>query len=115
MKRLLPRAGAVEHHSQGEEVGIDLANSYAYTDSVTDMPMLEAVGNPVPVNPDKDLRRVALEKGWETRVFRKPISLRSRLPQFRPPELSRTNIAYALTGAALIGAAIIYVTRERPE
>ncbi|MGH9114714.1 MAG: HAD family hydrolase, partial [Acidimicrobiales bacterium] len=45
--------------------GIDLATSYAYTDSATDLPMLEAVGHPVAVNPDRALRRVAEERGWD--------------------------------------------------
>jgi HAD superfamily hydrolase (TIGR01490 family) len=44
---------------------IDLAGSYAYSDSESDLPMLRAVGNPVVVNPDADLRRIALDEGWE--------------------------------------------------
>lgn len=45
--------------------GIDLAASYAYSDSESDLPMLRAVGHPVVVNPDADLRRIAAEEGWE--------------------------------------------------
>jgi HAD superfamily hydrolase (TIGR01490 family) len=45
--------------------GIDLSASYAYSDSESDLPMLRAVGYPVVVNPDAQLRRVALEQGWE--------------------------------------------------
>jgi HAD superfamily hydrolase (TIGR01490 family) len=45
--------------------GIDLAASHAYSDSESDLPMLRAVGRPVVVNPDADLRRIALEEGWE--------------------------------------------------
>ena len=45
-------------------VGIDPARSFAYSDSVTDLPLLGAVGHPVAVNPDKELRRVAEEHGW---------------------------------------------------
>jgi HAD superfamily hydrolase (TIGR01490 family) len=44
---------------------IDLEASYAYSDSESDLPMLRAVGNPVVVNPDADLRRIASEQGWE--------------------------------------------------
>jgi HAD superfamily hydrolase (TIGR01490 family) len=44
---------------------IDLSASYAYSDSESDLPMLRAVGNPVVVNPDADLRRIAREEGWE--------------------------------------------------
>jgi HAD superfamily hydrolase (TIGR01490 family) len=45
--------------------GIDLAASYAYSDSESDLPMLRAVGHPVVVNPDAELRRIAAEEGWE--------------------------------------------------
>ena len=48
-----------------EREGIDLAASYAYSDSESDLPMLRAVGHPVVVNPDADLRRIAGEEGWE--------------------------------------------------
>ncbi|MHB1930691.1 MAG: HAD family hydrolase [Acidimicrobiales bacterium] len=50
--------------------GIDLAASWAYSDSITDLPMLESVGHPVAVNPDRALRRVALLRGWEVARFR---------------------------------------------
>ena len=49
--------------------GIDLDASYAYSDSATDVPMLEAVGHPVAVNPDRHLRQVAAERGWEVARF----------------------------------------------
>ena len=48
-----------------EREGIDLAASYAYSDSESDMPMLRAVGHPVAVNPDAALLKVAREEGWE--------------------------------------------------
>lgn len=44
---------------------IDLAASYAYSDSESDLPMLRTVGYPVVVNPDADLHRIAIEEGWE--------------------------------------------------
>jgi phosphoserine phosphatase len=44
---------------------IDLEASFAYSDSESDLPMLRAVGQPVVVNPDAELRRIALEEGWE--------------------------------------------------
>jgi phosphoserine phosphatase len=49
--------------------GIDLAESYAYSDSESDLPMLRAVGHPVAVNPDAELARVAREEGWEIMRF----------------------------------------------
>jgi HAD superfamily hydrolase (TIGR01490 family) len=44
---------------------IDLSASYAYSDSESDLPMLRVVGNPVVVNPDAHLRRIAAAEGWE--------------------------------------------------
>jgi HAD superfamily hydrolase (TIGR01490 family) len=49
--------------------GIDLAASYAYSDSESDLPMLRTVGHPVVVNPDAELRRVARAEGWEVMRF----------------------------------------------
>jgi HAD superfamily hydrolase (TIGR01490 family) len=49
--------------------GIDLAASFAYSDSESDLPMLEAVGHPVAVNPDGTLARVARERGWDVLRF----------------------------------------------
>jgi HAD superfamily hydrolase (TIGR01490 family) len=58
------RAFAADHD-------IDLATSYAYSDSVSDLPMLQAVGNPVVVNPDERLTRIAREHGWRVMRFEK--------------------------------------------
>jgi HAD superfamily hydrolase (TIGR01490 family) len=52
-----------------QERGIDLAESWAYSDSASDLPMLRAVGHPVAVNPDNELARVAREEGWEVMTF----------------------------------------------
>jgi alcohol-forming fatty acyl-CoA reductase len=52
------------------EVGGDLPASYAYGDSVSDLPMLEAVGHPVAVNPDPRLRRIARERRWAVERWR---------------------------------------------
>jgi HAD superfamily hydrolase (TIGR01490 family) len=49
--------------------GIDLAQSYAYSDSLSDLPMLRAVGNPVAVNPDPPLAEIARAEGWQTLHF----------------------------------------------
>jgi HAD superfamily hydrolase (TIGR01490 family) len=49
--------------------GIDLAASWAYSDSESDLPMLRLVGNPVAVNPDAELGRVARAEGWEVLRF----------------------------------------------
>jgi HAD superfamily hydrolase (TIGR01490 family) len=52
-----------------EREGIDLAESWGYSDSESDLPMLRAVGHPVAVNPDKELARVARAEGWEVLRF----------------------------------------------
>jgi HAD superfamily hydrolase (TIGR01490 family) len=52
-----------------ERHGISLERSWAYTDSATDVPMLEAVGHPVAVNPDRALRRIAQMRGWPVLKF----------------------------------------------
>jgi HAD superfamily hydrolase (TIGR01490 family) len=49
--------------------GLDLASSTAYSDSHSDVPFLEAVGHPVAVNPDRELRRIAAERGWPVLRF----------------------------------------------
>jgi HAD superfamily hydrolase (TIGR01490 family) len=49
--------------------GIDLGASYAYSDSLSDLPMLRAVGNPVAVNPDPPLAALANEEDWQTLRF----------------------------------------------
>jgi HAD superfamily hydrolase (TIGR01490 family) len=79
-----------------ERESIDLAASWAYSDSESDLPMLRAVGNPVAVHPDKTLARVAREEGWEILRF------------------DRRRIRYA--GAAVAAAAVgggVAVTRVR--
>ena len=66
------REGKAEAIRQvAERKGFDLADSYAYSDSESDLPMLRAVGRPVVVNPDAELLRVAREEGWEVMRFDK--------------------------------------------
>ena len=63
------------------ERGIDLDESWAYSDSGTDIPMLEAVGHPVAVNPDRYLLRAAQANDWAIRYFEETVALRgSRVP-----------------------------------
>jgi phosphoserine phosphatase len=57
------KARAIERLAR--ERGFDLADSYAYTDSASDLPMLRLVGHPVAVNPDRELLRVARSEGWD--------------------------------------------------
>ena len=60
------------------EKGYDLSRSFAYSDSITDVHMLEVVGHPHAVNPDRELRRQATQRGWPVLVFTRPVALRSR-------------------------------------
>lgn len=92
--------------------GFNLADCYAYSDSITDLPMLEAVGHPAAVNPDRALRRMARERGWPVLVFTRPVSLRSRVAGFRGsgrPVMAGTAVG---VGAAVAGIAW-YAARRR--
>jgi HAD superfamily hydrolase (TIGR01490 family) len=80
--------------------GIDLQGSFAYSDSITDLPMLEAVGNPVAVNPDRELRKIADQRGWRIRDFRRPVRLRTRFQAV--PRPSPVAVAVAAALAALL-------------
>jgi HAD superfamily hydrolase (TIGR01490 family) len=90
-----------------ERNGIELNSSYAYSDSITDLPMLEAVGNPVAVNPDKELRREAEERGWQIRDFRRPVQLRTRLAGAVPK--TKPSVAATLAGVGVIAAVLVWV------
>lgn len=85
--------------------GIDLTASYAYSDSITDLPMLEAVGHPVAVNPDKDLEREAKEREWEVRHFARPVRLRDRVPV--PPKGPTIAVGTALAVGSAAAAAYV--------
>lgn len=95
-------------HSQG----IDLAASYAYSDSATDLPMLQAVGHPVAVNADRELARAARENGWEQRTFVRKVRLRDRVPM--PPAKATAAIA-GLAAATAAGVATASWLRRRAE
>jgi HAD superfamily hydrolase (TIGR01490 family) len=93
-----------------EKEGIDLAKSWAYSDSATDLPMLETVGHPVVVNPDRELARVARDRGWEVRKFERPVRLRDRVPT--PPPAPTAVGASALVAGGL--AALWWKRRHAP-
>ena len=71
---------------------IDLGASFAYSDSVSDLPMLRAVGTPVVVNPDEELTRIAGEEGWRVMRF-------ERLGR----RLALAGFTVVLAGAGLLG------------
>jgi HAD superfamily hydrolase (TIGR01490 family) len=93
-----------------ETEGFDLAESSAYSDSYTDLPMLEAVGHPVAVNPDRVLAKLARERDWEVMQFTKPIRLRDRVSV---PSLSITAAAAGVTAAASVGALVAWRLARR--
>jgi HAD superfamily hydrolase (TIGR01490 family) len=86
-----------------DRLGIDLEGSYAYSDSVTDVPMLSVVGHPVAVNPDRELRRIAAERGWEIRVFTRPVPLGSRVRVPTNPTMAAGAGSLVVLGAAIGG------------
>ena len=88
-RSLLPGAKGEALEADAAEHGIDLARSWAYSDSISDRPMLEAVGHPVAVNPDRELRRLAAELDWPVRDLERPVNLRNPLQ----PTIPRPNLA----------------------
>jgi HAD superfamily hydrolase (TIGR01490 family) len=91
-----------------EQRGYDLADCYAYSDSVTDVPMLEEVGHPHAVNPDKELRKVAASRGWPVLQFTKPVAIRSRgVPPARPA------LAVLAVGGAVAAGGVLWANARR--
>ena len=90
--------------------GYPLEHCYAYSDSGTDLPMLETVGHPAVVNPDRALRKDALSRGWPVLTFTKPVSLRDRLPAPSPAALATTA---AVGLSALAAGALTYSVLRR--
>ena len=94
------KAEAVQELAVEED--IDLAVSTAYSDSHTDLPFLEVVGNPVAVNPDRDLRRIARERGWPILTFSAPLY-----------PVARRRLRPALIGVPLALGAAVWAVRRR--
>ncbi|MFE1314421.1 HAD family hydrolase [Streptomyces sp. NPDC058755] len=92
--------------------GYDLDRCYAYSDSVTDLPMLQAVGHAHAVNPDRALRREAVARGWPVLEFRRPVRLKQRLPAFSVPPRPAL-VAVAAIGAAAATAGLVWYTSRR--
>jgi len=110
--------GGVEFYSYGPykvdaiealalEHDLDLDACYAYTDSITDLPMLEAVGHPVVINPDRALAKVATDRDWEVRSFSNKLPLAERVGDH-----ARTGAIVAGAGA-LAGGAGWYLRNKR--
>lgn len=93
-----------------EQKGYDLENSYAYSDSETDAPMLSIVGHPFAVNPDKTLRRLATEENWPVLNFSHPVPLRHRLGLGTTS--GKTAVGVLAVGVAALGVAIVAKKRN---
>lgn len=112
--------GEIEFYAYGEnkatairefaaDKGYDLSECHAYSDSITDLPMLAEVGHPTAVNPDRALRREAINHGWPIVVFDKPVSLRNRLSIVRQ---ARPVLGTAVGLSAAAGL-VWYANRRR--
>ena len=113
--------GEIEFYSAGEhkvtaieaaadEHGLDLSESFAYSDSITDLPMLKRVGHPVAVNPDRGLLKEATERNWEIRVFDHPRPLTEAHP-VRTPQVATAG---AVGAAVSAGVALWWRSRHPP-
>ncbi|WP_042390756.1 HAD family hydrolase [Streptacidiphilus melanogenes] len=91
--------------------GYDLQRCYAYSDSATDLPLLEAVGHPHAVNPDRALRREAQARSWPVLVFTRPVQLRERSASLAVT--SRPMLAAAALGAAVTAAGLVWYAARR--
>lgn len=96
------QAKADAMRSFAKKVGLDLSKSYAYSDSATDIPMLEAVGNPAAVNPSRELRKEAEAREWDILDFDRPVPM---MP--RPP--AKTAPAAAIAGAVAAACVAVWL------
>ena len=114
--------GEIEHYVYGpakaeaiarlaESEGYDLQGSFAYSDSATDLPMLEAVGHPYAVNPDRALRKEAVAREWPVLTFSRPVRLRQRIPSLTmpPPPV----LAVVAAGAVAATAGLVWLASRR--
>jgi phosphoserine phosphatase len=90
---------AVAMRELAEQRGIDLSQSFAYSDSETDIPMLEAVGHAYAVNPDRMLTKLAHEREWPILDFSHPVRAHDRSKSHTPFFISAVVIGVA----ALLG------------
>jgi HAD superfamily hydrolase (TIGR01490 family) len=90
--------------------GYALEHCYAYSDSITDLPMLESVGHPTVVNPDRALRKEAAARGWPALTFSRPVSLRDRISA---PSGAAVATTVAVGVSALAAGALTYSLLRR--
>lgn len=90
---------AVAIRALADRLGYDLDASYAYSDSITDAPMLAVVGHAFAVNPDRGLRRMAAEEGWGVLTFDRPVLLRAFLRPSKPVVVVATGVLVVVVAA----------------
>ncbi|MGO3795848.1 MAG: HAD family hydrolase [Pauljensenia sp.] len=106
--------GRILHFNHGEEKaracarlaqeqGWDLAESFAYSDSVTDLPLLELVGHPVAVNPDRGLREAAQGNDWQVLSFTHTVRVRTSPARMLLP-LAVAGLTVCTVGYTLLRA-----------
>jgi HAD superfamily hydrolase (TIGR01490 family) len=115
-------SGQVEFYCYGENkavaakqlamtYGYDLAACHAYTDSSTDIPLLDVVGHPHAVNPDRALRKHAMDSGWPVLAFEHPMSLRNRIAT---PSAGIVAVGFGV-GAMAVGTTWYGLSRRKRE
>ncbi len=87
---------AVAIEKLASDRGYDLDLSYAYSDSISDLPMMEIVGHPVAVNPDSELDTIAHERGWPIVIFARKTKRAVAFSSVLAASLSAAAGAYAL-------------------
>jgi HAD superfamily hydrolase (TIGR01490 family) len=104
---------AVAARELAAEHGYRLEDCHAYSDSITDLPLLEAVGHPHAVNPDRELREVAIGRGWPVLDFVAPVRLharvRDRARSLLPAQLPAPPVAAAWGAGGLAAALLLSV------
>lgn len=113
------KADAIRELAESE--GYDLSRCYAYSDSATDIPMLEAVGHPHTVNPGRALRKEAQKRDWPVLTFERPVQLKKRVAALRMPAWANRRgapsapilLAAAAAGAVTAAGIVWYANRRR--
>lgn len=95
--------GKAEHiRKLAAEKGYDLAHCYAYSDSASDLPMMQIVGHPVAVNPDRPMEAVAHRRGWPVVEFNR-----------QAKQIAKVSAAGAFTVGGAVGGWALGVRHER--
>lgn len=96
-----------------DEHDYDLDQCFAYSDSITDVPMLAAVGHPTAVNPDRGLRKEAADRGWPVVSFSNPVPLRDRIPTpSRNSVLATAGLGVVAAGASVATYLVLHRKRS---